>query len=248
MVKKRKYKNPPINEAVCEFRFTDQTEWDQTVPGRFYEKVESFYPLKDERTIHEIKIIHEKKGSRHEIQRSRRVVFLSADKKDRVEIGDRILCINRLRPYVTWEQFRPKIQNSLNTLEQIVSIRGFERIGLRYVNRINVPGSKPELDDYFSFQPFLGKDLPSEFVDFIVGCQFQFEEGRDLCKVTMTNTHVGSPEISSFLLDIDYVLIQPKAINVHQYQEWIRNAHDKVEEIFEGCIKDELRKIFKEIS
>jgi len=34
-----KYRNPPIEEALCEFRFVPSQDWDPTVPGRFHKKI-----------------------------------------------------------------------------------------------------------------------------------------------------------------------------------------------------------------
>ena len=35
----KKYLNPPIVEAVCEFRFTSDTQWDLAVSGLLYKKI-----------------------------------------------------------------------------------------------------------------------------------------------------------------------------------------------------------------
>jgi uncharacterized protein (TIGR04255 family) len=35
----RKYRSPPLVEALCEFRLTPDTPWDMTIPGLFYETV-----------------------------------------------------------------------------------------------------------------------------------------------------------------------------------------------------------------
>jgi uncharacterized protein (TIGR04255 family) len=45
-MERRKYRNPPIEEALCEFRFAPSQDWDPTVPGRFHEKIREIYPAK----------------------------------------------------------------------------------------------------------------------------------------------------------------------------------------------------------
>ncbi|QMS90513.1 hypothetical protein HUN01_24125 [Nostoc edaphicum CCNP1411] len=40
---RRQYPNPPIEEAVCEFRFAPDPAWNLTIPGLFYEKIKDFY-------------------------------------------------------------------------------------------------------------------------------------------------------------------------------------------------------------
>ncbi|MBV8265707.1 MAG: TIGR04255 family protein, partial [Planctomycetaceae bacterium] len=40
---RRRYKNPPIEEAVCDFQFAPGTDWDPTMPGLLYEKLRDTY-------------------------------------------------------------------------------------------------------------------------------------------------------------------------------------------------------------
>ena len=42
----RRYKNPPIVEALCEFEFISSQPWDLTIPGLIYEKVKDEFPDK----------------------------------------------------------------------------------------------------------------------------------------------------------------------------------------------------------
>ena len=39
----RKYRNPPIEEAVCDLQFAPGIEWDPTLPGRMYGELKEFY-------------------------------------------------------------------------------------------------------------------------------------------------------------------------------------------------------------
>jgi uncharacterized protein (TIGR04255 family) len=49
------------------------------------------------------------------------------------------------------------------------------------------------------------------------------------------------------MLDIDYFLVQPGAVKVVDALAWVEEAHSRVEEVFEGCITDELREMFEEV-
>jgi uncharacterized protein (TIGR04255 family) len=50
------YNNSPIIESICEFRFTEDTNWDITVPGLIFEDVRTEYPYKEQRTTQEISL------------------------------------------------------------------------------------------------------------------------------------------------------------------------------------------------
>src|SRR5258708_2525420 len=46
LMERRQYRNPPIEEAICEFGFAPGLEADVTFPGLFREKIKHQYPGK----------------------------------------------------------------------------------------------------------------------------------------------------------------------------------------------------------
>ncbi|MBU4225210.1 MAG: TIGR04255 family protein [Chloroflexi bacterium] len=243
----KKYANPPLIEAVCEFRLTPDTAWDLTIPGLMYEKVEKEFPNKEQRLIQEVEIIQSPQGMQQQTRTVERVLFLTRDRKIFIQAGPHLLAVNCLKPYPTWNGFKPRIENAFRSLTEIVDIKGLQRIGLRYINHIEIPARSINLEEYFEFRPFLGQNLPQNIANFIVGCVWHFSNGRDSCRVQITNALPEKPDNTAFLLDLDYFLAQPKAVSVNQALEWVEEAHQKVEEIFEGCITEPVREIFREI-
>lgn len=79
---------------------------------------------------------------------------------------------------------------------------------------------------------------------FIVGCILPYFGERDFCKVQLTSAVSEGPTNSTYILDLDYYLAQPKAVSLKDALKWTETAHDEVEDIFEGCIKDPLRNVF----
>ncbi|MBI4566163.1 MAG: TIGR04255 family protein [Planctomycetes bacterium] len=51
----RKYRNPPVIEALCEIYFAESA-WDDTIPGRFYERVRDRFPSTKQIEIHEAEV------------------------------------------------------------------------------------------------------------------------------------------------------------------------------------------------
>jgi len=243
----KKYKNPPIIEVVCEFRFSPETEWDITVPGLLYEKIRDGFPHKEQRIVQSVEISHTRGEVEHKIHTEERMVFFDTSKKILTQIGPRVLSVNHLKPYSSWENFKPKIERSFKALLKIIHVKELQRIGLRYINKIEIPEKTVNLETYFDFRPFLGSNLPQDIVNFMVGCMLSFNNGRDLCKVELRSAVPDNPESSAFILDLDYFLSQPKTIIADDALNWIENAHGEIEKVFEGCIKDSLRKIFKEV-
>jgi uncharacterized protein (TIGR04255 family) len=237
------YTNPPIIEAVCEFRFTHDTEWDATVPGLIYSAVQDRFPRKEQRITQEIAVSPQSPTEGDvKVQTSERTVFLTKDKNKQIQIAPRLLAINRLKPYTKWEDFKADIEYAYDILTSNVDLKGLQRVGLRYINLIEIPSSgteKIDLEDYFEFRPELGLELSkTPMIDFIVGCLQQYAEERDLCR-TQLRTSGGT----SFILDMDYFLAKPETIALDQALKWVDEAHTNIVTVFENCITDTLRDV-----
>src|SRR5437870_5283202 len=170
--------------------------------------------------------------------------FLVEDKKLFIQLATNFLAVNCLAPYPSWNAFRPEIGRAYETVASLVEIQGLQRIGLRYVNRIEIGSPRVDLDGYFDFRPHLGERLPQDLASFIVGGILPFNEQQDMCKVQLTTAVADKPEINVFILDMDYFLLRSQAITPDHAMEWIEAAHENLETVFEGCITERLREIF----
>jgi uncharacterized protein (TIGR04255 family) len=245
----KNYSNPPIVEVVCELRASPDSEWDITIPGMIFEKLRDDFPNKEQRIFQEFEQKQEINTIQQQIRSDERAIFFSGDRKTFIQIGNRLLAVNRLKPYISWNEFKPKIEKALNAFYKSTQINKFQRIGLRYINRIEIPGQEVKLENYFNFRPYVGDNLPKKLVSsFIVGCLFPFFDGRDICKIELSNVIPDNKDNSAFLLDIDYFyfLDHNSAILINEILEWIESAHQNIEEMFIACITDQLKESFQE--
>jgi uncharacterized protein (TIGR04255 family) len=241
-----KYNNSPIIEAVCEFQFGKDTDWDMTIPGVMYGEIKNTFPHKEQHARLDINLPKDASGNA-QLNNANLARFLSEDKKQLIQVGQRTLSINRLKPYVAWSEFKSLIDEAFNILDQKVALNSIQRIGLRYINRIEILQKPVMLENYFKFRPFFGEELQRDYSGFIVGCMFPFFGERDSCKVELTNAVPENNGASAFVLDIDYSMLKPQGIAVAQSLEWVEKAHEEVEKIFEGCISTPLRDLFGEV-
>lgn len=243
----KKYKSPPIIESVCEFRLPPDTKWDLTIPGLIFEKVKEQFPHREPRVFQEVEL---KKGPQgvEQLTRSReRILFLTNDRNIFIQVGHRLFAINCLKPYPTWNRYKPKIEIAFKALTDTIEVKNLQRIGLRYINRIEIPEVSVKLDDYFEFRPFLGSRLPKDMKNFIVGCVLPFAHMEAECNLQLTAAVPEKHGSHAFILDLDYFPVQSQVIQSFEALNWVEKAHTHIEEIFEGCITAHLRKIFQEV-
>jgi uncharacterized protein (TIGR04255 family) len=230
---------------VCEFRFGKGANWDMTTPGIIYNEVRPKFPHKESHVGQEVKLSPDNRMPGAQVKSVNFARFLADDKKTLMQLGDGTLLISRLNPYTTWQDFKNNIEYALNALKKNVELNSIQRIGLRYLNRIEVPEENPNLEKYFEFRPFLGLNLPKrEHNSFIVGCIFPIIGDRESCKIELTTAVPEGSNASAFTLDLDYSMTKPESIQFDQSLEWIEEAHEGLERFFEGCITQPLRDLF----
>jgi len=244
----RKYNKTPIIEALCEFQFVPSQPWDITIPGRIYEKIKDDFPEKRQQVGLGIQFRPTEKGLEHKIESvPPRMQFFSKEKTLLVQIGPDLLVVNRLKPYSTWHQFRPEILKHLKIYQDIVTPKGFKRIGLRYINKINIKSMSIKLEDYFNLYPNVPEDIPQMHTSFLNRIEIRYENNRDKMLLALGSTTPEDSNTVSMILDLDYILSKPEGIPLDKTEEWLENAHSSIYEVFESCIKEKCRILFKEV-
>ena len=204
---RRQYRNPPIEEALCEIRFTPSPEWDPTIPGLIYQKLQAEYPATPrELNILETDItlpIGPENEPSFKFQQARRVQLRSNDDKRFVSLGSDVISIHIVRPYSSWEVFSNQIRTVLNAYEVTAEPRGITRVEVRYINRIVVQAQVVELTDYFTSPPEPPKSLPQDIRSFLVRIDSHYDDSTRLVTAFASND-VGIDQVA-FVLDISAI-------------------------------------------
>lgn len=245
----RVYKKPPVIEAVCEFRFEGSQPWDWTIPGLIYDRIKSEFPKKRQQNVLEVamqpgegKISQEVKAGIAKMQ------FLREDEAALVQIGPDLLAVNHLRPYPSWPIFKALILKQLQIYRDVGNDRSLKRIGLRYINRIDMPEGDFTIEDYFSALPNLPDTVPNVFASFMLRMEIPYEDIKARLSFVF-----GTPPIKaenpSFMLDLDMFVLSEDTPSLDEVSTWIEAAHERGEKAFEGTFTDKTRKeIFEEVT
>jgi uncharacterized protein (TIGR04255 family) len=243
---RRRYKNPPITEAVCEFQFRGATAWDWTVPGLIYQEIKQEFPQKRQENAFEINIAPKEGKFEQNIAGSlSRMQFLRQDNSAMVQIGPDLLAINALPPYPGWEEFEKLLRKQFEIYLKVTQPIGYKRIGLRFINRILFPGEGMETTEYFNYYPHLPDTVEQSHGPFSMHVSHFYEE-RDVLNFNMGNAPQKIEGQVGIVLDLDYYLIKPEKIDLGQGLAWVNTAHDRIEAMFEACITDKTRSLFGE--
>jgi uncharacterized protein (TIGR04255 family) len=167
------------------------------------------------------------------------------DKHTLVKVSNRLVALSQLQPYAGWIALKAHLEQVLAAVGSVDLLNDCQRVGLRYVNRINFPtlDNVALLEKYFHFRltsiPGLQASPETYIAGFVVPCR----KGMDRCRVQLSSAVSDVPEKSSALLDIDYFTTPSGSGGEDTVVEWVQQAHSSVEDVFEECITDETREL-----
>ncbi len=132
---RRRYRNPPIIEAVCEFHFAPGLGWDPTLPGKLHAELSNDYPGTPRHQKNVELGVQFREGSPHNFQFGeglRKVQLITKDEKRIVGVGPNVLSVHMLRPYqnprdsdkIGWDEFRPRISRALSAYWEVLQPQG----------------------------------------------------------------------------------------------------------------------------
>ena len=250
------YSNPPIREAVCEFRYQDDGRWDSAAPGLIYSAMSSDFPrrLAGERPaappapVAELPNLSSRGGPQLELrifEQSPLRFWREGDEFGYIAVSPYRLSVHHFRPYPSWEVLSGIITQGAQAYQDVLNPKRVQRIGLRYINEINFSLASVELEEFFDFYPFVGQSIPQDLTRFHCLVQFDFEGARDSLILQIGNGPESESDNAQINLDLDYYLARPDAFELSQTNDWLQTAHANLESVFEGCLKDSARELFR---
>lgn len=204
----------PIAEAVIEMRARAEVPWEESAVRERLVPLLSAYPkIESQREFeHALQV-----GPGQETVQTHRDLGwkgLRCESADHVHIAQFNrdgFVFSRLRPYDHWEQFDGEAISLWNVHRDIAQPSAIQRLGLRFINRIELPLDGPRPDDYLHMSVEVLKGLPLSRAGFF---------HRDVLGVpgypyivtivrTVQPIQVASSKGFGLLLDIDVFSTEP---------------------------------------
>ena len=242
-VPERSYRKPPVVEALCEIYFAGSI-WDDTIPGAFYERIKHEFPKKQQREIQQAQITLGQGTASAGVQTlPPRIQFVSQSGNKMVQVAENLLVVNQLRPYRHFEEWERAVYVALKEYKSAASPQRVSRIGIRYINRIEIPGTRVSMEDYFTIYPQLSKSLGNTHRSFLVRVEVpQADQGHTVL-ITFGSSEppqaIGDKLL--FMLDLYDIAELNIPPNESEVRAQIRQAHGNVGRAFEDSITDRLR-------
>ena len=241
------YRNNPLAEVICQFRFPEILKIAAEIPADFQEAIRGAYPVYQARKENPLPKFSGPPGN-IQLQKQEPVTnhqFSSPDGTWRVNLTSKYISL-ACRNYTRWEDFAARLDQPLVTLIRTYHPAYFERVGLRYVNFFSRKNLDLEGTPYREmFAPcYLGPLMVEEVNETAVsrlGIDFDTAIGHS-CRVkihagpAMTTVNGRQDPETKFVFDQD--LYMQGNIPVKTCVGALQTLHLQADSLFRGAITD----------
>jgi uncharacterized protein (TIGR04255 family) len=151
----------------------------------------------------------------------------------------------QLAPYPGWDQFFGRFCRDWEAWKNSVGYRKIIRVGVRYINRIDIPTDEPVLyeEQFLNVYPHIPEVL-GPMMQYALQTQLSLTDIG--CILTLNSSVVPSPLIGhrSFVIDLDIGKDSPPQ-NDDAIYELINRIRIAKNRVFEACITDRARELFE---
>ena len=236
----QRYRRPPIAEAVIEFRFRDQLEHTllQKVAARSKRRLtfdEQEYAQTVQFSAQNSPLVGQSVLGRR---------LSSEDRADILLLRPTTLTVSRLAPYRGWEYLQERAQELWNDLRHFVAKPIVNRLGVRFINRIDAPsagGKIPQLVNIFPSYPPISEFPPKQsFVQVTLKLDNELQVViNSLPTESPVPAHVG------WILDIDVSAEGNVPLRDEEMWELLGRIRAAKNRVFESLITQDARGLFE---
>lgn len=240
------YPRAPITEAVIQILVAADVE--PRALERISHKLKAEYP--NSQPLQEYKVEIPNTGGQVSVaQNPQGFRLANNDQSDVIMLNPRGITAARLAPYLHWKHLRDRANTAWQYWKAATPGHPIARIGVRYINRIDIPltaGMQLNVEEYLSFVPSVDAITDQPMLGYLM--QVVIPTSDPHWTATITTTALGDTQIpahASFILDIDVGRTSNIPFNDTLLWPVIDQAQLIKNDIFERCIKEPARKLFR---
>ncbi len=244
MTTKVKYKNPVLNQVICEIHFSiGQSQWDAAFPGKFLNLISDKFPNIEPGGEMPVEFKVSAQGSitptvKPYIQKFK---YFNQDKSVCYILSDQCifgLAFLKNEDY-TWEKFKQSLEEGWDKIKQCINVTSVKRIGLRYINRIPHNSTDFSISQWLNIQSdYIPKNILHSKSSFLFQSEAEMEPG--VLKVTLAN-----PEPNYILFDLDRITLEELNIDNQLFSK-IEKLHSDIRQVFDTSITNTLKASMEE--
>jgi uncharacterized protein (TIGR04255 family) len=241
------YAKAPITEAIIEFQVENPEGLAIDALEKLHVQVADGYPHKDAIRLASITAQVEADKDIMSTTTSTPLGWAFAREDRRQVFNARLngFAFARLYPYETWGAFRTEARRLWNLYRAAASPVAVTRIGVRYINRLDLPLPFTDFKEFLRATPELPPELPQSLSGYFFQTMIPIADLSAMLVLSQGRVPPAKPEHASIVLDIDLFRDEDLPTNDDDLWQLLDRFRLKKDEVFEACITQKTREMIK---
>lgn len=241
--RRRQYPKPPIVEALVDIQVEPSPTYQLSALAALQESESLRYPISE--PLMGRRVIQESSTGTTQIQELLGYRLTSSTRGAIVQVRRNGFSFSRLPPYDTWDVWRVEARRVWELFCAAAQPTKVSRLSVRYINRIDIPGSNIELNEFFTTYPEVPAGLPQVVKNFVMRLDIPQPELPN-CVLTLSQGGTPAPRagVVSILLDLDMAQLVDIPADPDPVWERLELLHTRENAVFEECITQHTRELF----
>jgi uncharacterized protein (TIGR04255 family) len=239
------YPNPTITEAVCDihFRLPEAKEWKPSFPGELFKHIQNEYPEMEPVIEMSLQFEVGPFGTSTKIfPQPQKVRFKHATRPLVLQFAENTFSISTLSPYQGWKIMRGDVLAAWQRLEEILKPEVIDRIGLRYINRIEKETGQNRPGDWLVVTDYIPKGILNSEPGFLLRMQTHLDTDNILI-ITLGDTKTElEGGYGAVIFDIDRI-VQREVLPGQDFEQEVNRLHSDVWNIFSSAKGEKLDRL-----
>jgi uncharacterized protein (TIGR04255 family) len=244
---RREYAHPPAVEVVIDLRVTPTRKFKPRLLDPLIKAESKRYPQVAQTFSVELsgKFTHPGVSGTTEAKREHIGYRIEAPGRTHViQLQQEGFTFSRLQPYIGWEATIAEARRVWKHYEQLANPLQVNRLGVRYINRLDIPLPAGDISRYLLTAPALAANIPQQISGYAMELQLP---QPDLPKTTAVMRQGLTPpprdNVLSIILDIDvFKAVEFPASYAGIWNEF-ETLHRRENFLFESTITDTVREL-----
>jgi uncharacterized protein (TIGR04255 family) len=240
------YKNPSIQEALCEVRFAmpNPSRWSPSKPSALNEKLRPEYPDFETLTEHGFEMMVGPEGMLPRSLTPRlKLRFANRTRPVRLQFGEDTFVINILPPYPGWADFKAEFLRLWPSVTEVMQPTWIKRIGMRYINRVPRESADERPSHWLQSCANIPDAILNSRPPFLFRLEVTKEKDERLSLTLLHDKSRSEEAFGSLIFDIDR--ITESRVDDDQIATTVERLHDEIWEVFKSGKNDKYTKLLE---
>ena len=239
------YANAPIVEAVFDVKVSNTIIINPSTFEQYSKTELKEYPISNKLQNINVRIIGNSGGTGQIGKTTNLLGYIFSNIQGNRKVQFRLdgYSFNMLRPYSNWEDFSSTAFNHLQKYLALAKPLAITRIGLRYINRIDLPVENQEFENFIKYLPPVPAALPKKFEKYFLQMQIPAGDGESKAVISQTFEQEKNGRVP-FIIDID--VFQDERLKANEsLVDRFNNLRLLKNRIFEDLVTEDCKQFFK---